>query len=325
MATIIIKPYIDKDRDTIGLSELGMNSFPRTSTITEVPIIFGKFLTGFDTNAFYLERIQDEKQKQKEIKSIEQKVKDFNAKYPYFKVDDVIVDKSPDGSLIANSFYLEMLIELKAEMTILNSDSPEDQVKMEIIKTNAKYNPAFDVAPDLVTARESNKSYKFYISNTEVDVENEVIKKKELNKAITLLDTISAEDKERFLLVVKHLLPANKGISIESDMRLYKRADDYINGMIDGQKAKGGETFYRNFIKVCEMDRDVLYNKVLIKYDIMTNIIRFNSKTKDYEYATTNQELGKTPEDIFNYLTQPKNMSILREIDGEVKKEVKIL
>ena len=73
------------------------------------------------------------------------------------------------------------------------------------------------------------------------------------------------------------------------------------------------------------MDRDVLYNKVLIKYAIMTNIIRFNSKTKDYEYATTNQELGKTPEDIFNYLTQPKNMSILKEIDGEVKREVKIL
>ena len=325
MATMIIKPYVDKEKDIIGLSDLGMNSFPRTSTTTEVPILYGKYLSGFDKNAFYLDLIQDEKQKAKEIKTIEQKVKDFNAKYPYFKVDDVIVNKSPDCSLIANSFYLEMLIELKAEMTILNSDSPEDQVKMEIIKTNAKYNPAFDVAPDLVTARESNKSYKFYISNTEVDVENEVIKKKELNKAITLLDTISAEDKERFLLVVKHLLPANKGISIESDMRLYKRADDYINGMIDGQKVKGGETFYRNFIKVCDMDRDELYNKVLIKYAIMTNIIRFNSKTKDYEYAATNQELGKTPEDIFNYLTQSKNMSILREIDGEVKKEVKIL
>ena len=325
MATMIIKPYVDKDKDTIGLSDLGMNSFPRTSTTTEVPILYGKYLSGFDKNAFYLDLIQDEKQKAKEIKTIEQKVKDFNAKYPHFKVDDVIVNKSPDGSLIANSFYLEMLIELKAEMTILNSDSPEDQVKMEIIKTNAKYNPAFDVAPDLVTARESNKSYKFYISNTEVDVENEVIKKKELNKAITLLDTISSDDKERFLLVVKHLLPANKGLSTESDMRLYKRADDYINGIIDGEKAKGGETFYRNFIKVCEMDRDVLYNKVLIKYAIMTNIIRFNSKTKDYEYATTNQELGKTPEDIFNYLTQPKNMSILKEIDGEVKRGVKIL
>ena len=82
------------------------------------------------------------------------------------------------AQLKQNPFYMEMLIELKAEMTILNSDNPEHQVMMEIIKVNAKHNPSFDVAPDLVTARESNRSYKFYISNTERDVENEVIKRK---------------------------------------------------------------------------------------------------------------------------------------------------
>jgi hypothetical protein len=27
MATMIIKPYVDKEKDTIGLSDLGMNSF----------------------------------------------------------------------------------------------------------------------------------------------------------------------------------------------------------------------------------------------------------------------------------------------------------
>jgi hypothetical protein len=73
MATMIIKPYVDKEKDTIGLSDLGMNSFPRTSTTTEVPIIYGKYLTGFDKNAFYLDTIQDEKLKAKEIKTIEQK------------------------------------------------------------------------------------------------------------------------------------------------------------------------------------------------------------------------------------------------------------
>lgn len=324
MATMIIKPYVDKEKDTIGLSELGMNSFPKTSTITEVPVIYGKYLTGFDKNAFYLDRL-DEKTKAKEIKAIEQKVKDFDLKYPYFKVSDVLVERTADGSLKANSFYRDMLIELKAEMTILNSENPEDQVKMEIIKVNAKHNPDFDVAPDLVTARESNKSYKYYISNSDVDVEHEVTKKKEVNKAITLLDTISSDDKERFLLVVKYLLPANKGINVESDMRLYKRADDYINGIIDGEKAKGGEYFYKNFIKACETDRDELFNKVLIKYAIMTNVIRFNGKTKDFEYAETHQELGKTPEDIYRYLTTPKNMSLLDEIKSAVQREVKII
>ena len=105
MATMIIKPYVDKDKDTIGLSDLGLNAFPRTSTTTEVPIIYGKYLTGFDKNAFYLDLIQDEKLRTKEIKSIEQKVKDFNSKYPHFKVDDVLVVRLSDGSIKVNIVY----------------------------------------------------------------------------------------------------------------------------------------------------------------------------------------------------------------------------
>lgn len=324
MATMIIKPYIDRDKDTIGLSELNLNSFPRTSTTTEVPIVYGKYLTGFDPNVFYLDKL-DEKTKEKEKKAIQAKIKDFNSKYPYFKVDEVVVERKPDGTLVANPFYRDMLLEIKAEMTVLNSDDPEDQVKMEIIKTNAKYNPDFDIAPDLATARESNKNYKFYISNADRDVDQEVTKKKEMNKAISLLDDLSENDKDRFLLILKYLLPANKGLNSESSNRLYKRADDYINGIVDGEKVKNGDLFYKNFIKTTEIDREELFAKVLIKYAIMTNVIRNNSKTKEFEYTKTHQDLGKTPEDIYRYITSPKNMDLFNEIKNEVQQETKIV
>lgn len=324
MATVIIKPYIDKEKDSIGLSELNLNAFPRTSTITEIPVIYGKYLTGFDVNAFYLDKL-DDKAKEKEKKAIQAKVKDFNSKYPYFAVDDVEVVKLPNGDYKANPFYRDMLLELKAELTVLNSDDPEDQIKIEIVKINAKYNPDFDVAPDLITARESNRSYKFYIANADRDVDQEVTKKKEMNKAISLLDDVSENDKERFLLIIKYLLPANKGLNLESGNRLYKRADDYINGIVDGEKVKGGDTFYRNFIKTCDADRNELFNKVLIKYAIMTNVIRNNGKTKEFEFTKTHQELGKTPEDIFRYLTNPKNMDLLNEIKADVSQETKLI
>lgn len=324
MATMIIKPYIDRDKDTIGLSELNLNSFPRTSTTTEVPIVYGKYLTGFDPNAFYLDKL-DEKTKEKEKKAIQAKIKDFNSKYPYFKVDEVVVERKPDGAIVANPFYRDMLLEIKAEMTVLNSDDPEDQVKMEIIKTNAKYNPDFDIAPDLATARESNKNYKFYISNADRDVDQEVTKKKEMNKAISLLDDLSENDKDRFLLILKYLLPANKGLNSESSNRLYKRVDDYINGIVEGEKVKNGDLFYKNFIKTTEIDREELFAKVLIKYAIMTNVIRNNSKTKEFEYTKTHQDLGKTPEDIYRYITSPKNMDLFNEIKNEVQQETKIV
>ena len=324
MATMLIKPFIRRDKDSIGLSDLNLNAFPGTSVFTEIPIRFGKYITGFDPNAFYLDNM-DEKKKAKEKKAIEDKIKEFDLKYPHFDVGNIRVETLPDGSYKANQFYRDLEIEFPAEMTILNTEIPVDLIKIEIIKTNAKYNTDFDVAPDLTTAQESNRQYKYYIVDADRDVEQSVTKKKELNKAITLLDTVSSEDKERFLLIIKFLLPANKGISTESEMRLYKRADDYINGIIDGEKVRDGENFYKNFIKACEIDRTELFNKVLIKYAIMSNVITFNGKTKDFEFANTNQELGKTPEDIYRYLTTPKNMSILEEIKTEVQREVKII
>ena len=163
---------------------------------------------------------------------------------------------------------------------------------LEIIKTNAKHNPFFEIAPDLSTARESNKEYKYYIANADRDVEQEVSLKKEMNKATSILDNLSSKDKEKFILVIKHLLHANKGYNVESEMRLYKRADDYINGIVDGEKVKGGDTFYKNFIKASEMSKEELLAKVIIKYAILTNVIRLNTKTKDWEYSKTLQPLS---------------------------------
>jgi hypothetical protein len=325
MAIMIIKPYIDKEKDSIGLSDLGLNSFPKTATVTEIPIIFGKFLTGFDPNAFYLDTF-DEKTKEKEKKAIINKIKDFDLKFPHFRVGDVEVKTNHQGEHVnLNSFYADLFLELKAEMTILNSESPIDQVKMEIIKTNAKYNPNFEVAPDLHTARESNRKYKYYISNADRDVDQEVTKKKEMNKAISILDNLSENDKEGFLLIIKYLLPANKGLNTESNNRLYKRGDDYINGIIDGDKAKGGDVFYKNFIKASEIDREELFTKVLIKYAIMTNVIRINNNTKEWEYSKTHQELGKTPEDIYRIISLPKNMDLLKEIKTDTEQDIKIV
>jgi len=324
MAKFIVKPYMDRSRDSIGLTEYGFDAFPGSKTYIEVPLLFGKYLTGFDVNAFYLEKM-DDKAKEKEKKAISAKVKDLNSKYPSFKVDDVLVEDDGQGNIKANPFYRDMVLELQSDMTIFNTDNPEDLVKIEIIKINATHNPEFEVAPDLTTAKESNKKYKYYIVNADRDVEQEVSKRRELNKAVSILDELSSNEKEKFLLVIKYLLPANKAYSTESDNRLYKRADDYINGIVEGEKVKGGELFHKNFIKASETAREELYIKVLIKYAIMTNIIRLNSKTKEFEYVKTSQELGKTMEDVYRYLSDVKNIDLLNNIKTDTLAETKIV
>jgi len=69
--------------------------------------------------------------------------------------------------------------------------------------------------------KELNKEYKYYIVNADRDVEQEVSLKKEMNKATSTLDNLSSKDKEKFILVVKYLLPANKGYNAESEMRKF--------------------------------------------------------------------------------------------------------
>jgi len=182
----------------------------------------------------------------------------------------------------------------------------------------------FLVAPDLRTAMESNRDYKFYIADTEADVEQEVSKKKELNKAISVLDELSANDKTKFLLVIKYLLPTNKSYHKESDNRLYKRADDYINGVVDGEKVKGGDQFYKNFLKACTTDRDELLKKVVVKYAIYLNVIRAN-REKDFIYVKTGQDLGKTPDDIYKYFSNPKNVELYEDVLRDVESEVKLI
>lgn len=323
MAVLLIKPYVDKNQDSIGLSSMGLNSFPGTKKILEIPEKYGKYVTGFDTSAYYLDAL-DEKERQKEIERIEADVKYFNDKYSSFRVDDVKITKDKEGEVLANDFYRNMLLEIGAETTILNTANPVDLVKIKIIKTNAKYNQDFLVAPDLRTAMESNRDYKFYIADTEADVEQEVSKKKELNKAISVLDELSANDKTKFLLVIKYLLPTNKSYHKESDNRLYKRMDDYINGVVDGERVKGGDQFYKNFLKAYTVDRDELLKKVVIKYAIYLNVIRAN-REKDFIYVKTGQDLGKTPDDIYKYFSNPKNVELYEDILRDVESEVKLI
>lgn len=325
MATLTVKPFLTKEKDSIGLSDYGFQAFPGSKTYLEVPVIYGKYLTGFDINAFYLDKL-DDKAKEKEIKSIKKKIEDFNKKFPHFKVDDVKAPQNPEDSNIKpNPFYADMVLELKSDITVFDTNDPEGLVKIEIIKTNAKHNPFFEIAPDLVTAKESNREYKYYIVNADRDVEEEVSYKKELNKATSTLDTLSSTDRDKFILVIKYLLPANRGYNSESEMRLYKRADDYINGIIEGEKVRGGENNHKNFLKVAEMSKEELLNKVMIKYAILTNVIRFNSKSKEFEYSKTQQELGKVPEDIYDYLTNPKNMELLKDIKEETQNEIRLI
>jgi hypothetical protein len=317
MATIIIKPFIRKESDSIGLSEIGLNAFPGTVSSFPVPIKNKKFLTGLDENAFYLAKLS-EKEREKEITRIRKTCEEYSQKYKEFNLCNCSAE-GPEK----NEFYDKLSIDLFASNTYFDTSNPIDMIKLSILKHYAMYDPRSIIAINLKEATNSNKDYKYYIANEELDIEETVSKKREINKAISTWDTIASKDKTKMLLIIKYLLPANKSYNVESDNRLYKRGDDFINGIADGVKAKDGDDNYNKFMTVVKIPNEELVSKIVIKYAIYLNVIRQN-RDKEYVYLKTGQTLGRNGEEVYGFLSNPKNIEIYGDIKSDVEKEIKI-
>lgn len=312
MATVTVKPYVDREEDKIGLAGLGMNSFPGTKKIFQVPVKSGRFLTGFDEKAAYLSLL-DPKEKEKEIKRIKADCKTFAELYPHLPICDCS---------LTNDYYRNMLIELSAANNYFDTNSLEDQIKLSIIKTGAKWAKDSFVATNFEEAATSNKDYMYYISDPELDIETEVSLNKKRNKAIGALDQIEDKSSE-MLLLAKYLFKPSKALNPLTKNGLYKKLDDFIKGIVDGEPSKEGKNNHEIFIKATKIPKEELITKVVIKYAIYQGVIRQRAD-KEFIYTKTGNELGKTPEDVYLFLSNIANTDLFTKIKEDVDSELKI-
>lgn len=312
MAVVTVKPYVDKEINPIGLAGLGYNSFPGTKKIFQVPIKNGRFLTGYDEKAPYLSSL-DVKEREKEVKRIREECKEFKDLYPHMDICNCAAD---------NEFYQNLTIELSAGNNYFDTNSIHDRVKINIIKAGANYSGDSLVASDFEEAATSNKDYMYFVSDAELDIETEVGLSKKRNKAVAMLDTIEDKTSE-MLLVAKYLLKPNKALNALTANGLYQKLDDFIKGKVDGETSKESKNNHEVFVKALKLDKQERIAKVVIKYGIYLNVIRQRAD-KEFIYAKTGNELGKTPEAIFLFLTNLKNADLFAEIKQDVDSELKI-
>lgn len=312
MGVITIKPYVDHEEDKIGLAGLGLNSFPGTSKIFQVPVKNGRFLTGFDEQAAYLSTLP-EKEREKEKKRIKDRCKELKNLYPHYDICDCSTE---------NEFYSKMMIEIGASNTYFDTNNILDEVKLSIIKTAAKYSSDSFVAANFEEAATSNKDYLYFISDAALDIETEVTLRKKRNKATALLDSIE-DDNSQMRLIIKYLLKASKKYDSYTNSQLYNVLDEFIKGKVDGELMEGSKNSHEIFTKAMKIPKEELLAKVVIKYGIDTNVIRQRSD-KEFIYTKTGNELGKTPEEIFNFLTTLSNMDIYMQIKEDVSEKTKL-
>lgn len=314
MATITVKPYVDKTViDGVGLVGLGISSFPKTKKSFQVPIKNGRYLTGFDEKASYLFSL-DEKEKAKEIKKIKEKCKELDNLYPHMKICDCSTE---------NELYSKMIIELGAENNYFDSKNILDEIKISIIRTGAKYSGDSYVAASFEEADNSNKDYFYFLSDPELDIVSEVKSKKKRNNAFNALSNIE-DNISDLKLYTKYLLRPSKGLNTLSSDGLYNKLDDFINGIVDGETSKNFKENYDVFTKTLKMDKTEILTKVVIKYGLYLNIIRQRAD-KEHVFVKTGNELGKTPNEVYDFLTNIKNLEIYEQIKQEVNMEVPLM
>lgn len=312
MATVTVKPYVDREEDKIGLAGLGLNAFPGTKKIFQIPIKSGRFLTGFDEKAAYLSNLEP-KEREKEIKRIKSECKEFAELYPHLPICDCAA---------TNDYYRNMVIELGASNNYFDTNTLEDRIKLTIIRTGARWAGDSFVASNFEEAATSNKDYMYYISDPELDIETEVSLNKKRNKAIGALDKME-DDSSEMLLLAKYLFKPSKALNPLTKNGLYKKLDDFIKGIVDGEPSKEAKINHEIFIKATKIPKEEIITKVVIKYGIYQGVIRQRAD-KEYIYTKTGNELGKTPEEVYLFLSNLSNTDIFAKIKEDVDSELKI-
>lgn len=316
MKTVIIKPYVTENTDHMGLNKLGLNAFPKTYREFPVPIKNGRYLTGLDPHAAYLIKLTPE-EREKELARIKTECDELNKLYPTFKLCDCSLD---------NEYYSNMTITIGADNTYLNVDmSLEDRIKYSVIKTMAKYSTAQDsiIANSLADLLSSNKNYKYYISDEEVDAEEEVSTSRKRNKAIKELEELFDKDKSKALLVLKYIMKADRSYNRMSEGRRYKLLQDYIDGIVNGVNTKASKA--EEFSKVIKLKKEDLTFDIVVKYAEYLNIIRFKPDSKEYYYTKTGMSLGRSLEEVKSFLKITKNSDVYEDIKENVNDENSIL
>ena len=190
-------------------------------------------------------------------------------------------------------------ITINSGITSLDLNDPSDLFNYYILKS--KYGM---VAANIEEATHPLRNYKFYVANDKEETAKKVSKKELILSAQAALLQMKKKEPKRLIYMSKFILPNSFGIKdVDS---AFLNLTEYVDGKIIPMN----EVPYQKFLDYNEMTNEELFAKVDIKNAIRLGIIR---KMKNGEYLNhlSGNVLGRTEDEIYNYLIQPQNQEEL--------------
>jgi hypothetical protein len=321
MGGISVRPYVDGDRENMGLEQYGFVLFPGTAQEEQLAAIERngrvRYITGLDEFAPEVQNIDDPEKKAAVIKNIRTIVAEIEKRVATNVIADIedpefwnkVEVMKPDNI----KFFSGISLRCTNEFQYLN---PKNDI-YDLIKLMAIEAGGFDiVAKSYEDAQSRAVPPKFYLDKEIDTVSTRTEYKKLRNKATGILDKMFNAHPKKLLYVTKvvDVYSAKYKNSTPIDT-LYDQMDEWIHGE-GAEKNKGRAA--QLFINAAELDMETLKLKSIVKD---ASFYKFISPKPDgmIYHTKSSAMLGRTVADVVEYLKSPLHEDILNQVLAEVE------
>lgn len=305
----IKKEYNNSQLQTLqgGLSQKGMTRIPGTG-VFKYPYkeVSGKYRTGLDKDAQYIQRIQDKAEREAEIERVE-KLKN--------RLESLLhVDLSPTSKFWNNALSTSYDDSAHVQpYKLIDGDNlfDLDNPIMELTYSWLRVHPTIASSYEAWERGEYPADTQFYVVDD--DLENAVVYKKKqlINKAIVKFDSMTPDKKKK----VARLL----GLPV-TDNSKEEHVYNLVDNVLKQTEFKTGKYQGLNpvevFTRFADMKDSILHIKDLIKQAITHQIYRLKPNGKIYEGEF---EVAKDEDELVKYLADDDHQDDLLTLEQKLK------
>lgn len=290
-----------------GLSQHGLTRVPGTG-VFKYPYkeLDGKYRTGLDPNAAYIQRIKDQTEKELEI----ERVTTLKAKLE----NELGIDLGPRASFWNYSLSTSTSDELHVQpVKLMDGDNYFDlsATFQEIAFSWLRVHPTIASSYQGWERGDFPADTQFYVVDDEI--ENAVIYKKKqlINKAIIKFDSMSPDKKKK----VARLLGLPVTEETKEDV-VYNQVDNLLKQTEFKSGKHAGLSPIAIFNSFAEMKENLLHIKDIVKQATAHSIYRIKPNGKVYEGEF---EIAKDEEELVKFLADDDNQDELLTLEGKLK------
>ena len=316
---ISIKPYFDNSMSNMGLENYGQSLFDGVKHFEQLACLEQngviRYVTGLNEFAPEIKLLPIE-EKEAKVKEIRKAVSELERELAANILDldshtfwnDVKLLR-PDNK----EFWNKITLSCGNDPVYLDPANPYDRIKLYAVEAGG-----FSlVSRSYEDARSKAVPPKFYLDKIENTIGVKTEYKKLKNKALAELQKLFDKNSTKLFYIAKAVDTASVQYKKHTPNDIiYDNMDRHINGEgTEGNRERAA----KGFLDAAALDMETLKIKAIVKDSVFFKYII--NKADGYAYhAQSGTLLGRNPSDIVEFLKNPLNEDVLKDLNNKIEK-----